>query len=176
MAKKFTDRYKSRKWRLMRWGQRILLIGAALFFIFQFVLGISVVNGNSMLNTLQDGDLVLYNRMYKELKKGDIVSVSLPSGEYYVKRVVAMAGDSVDIRDGKLYINGEMEEADYVLGETLSESVSLAYPYTVEEGHVFVIGDNRPESVDSRYFGTVNVQHITGVLQCRFGLFYLNGL
>ncbi len=176
MAKKFSDRYNSRKWKWMRLIKGLVALAVVLFLVFQFVLGVSVVNGNSMLNTLQNGDLVLYTRLNKQVKVGDIVSLSLPSGEYYVKRVVAEAGDTVDIRDGKLYVNGVEEAADYAVGETLAESLSLSYPYTVEEGHVFVLGDNRPESVDSRYFGAVNLQHITGLLKLRLGFFYVNGL
>lgn len=176
MAKKFSDRYNSRKWRLMRWVKHLVVLAVLLFVVFQFVLGVSVVNGNSMLNTLKNGDVVLYTRLHQEVKVGDIVSLSLPSGEYYVKRVVAQAGDTVDIRDGKLYVNGVEENAAYVLGETKEESLSLSYPYTVEEGHVFVLGDNRPESVDSRYFGAVSLQHITGLLKLQLGFFYVNGL
>ena len=176
MAKKFTDRYDSRKWRLMGILKVLALAAVVLFFLFRFVVGLTPVSGNSMSNTLKDGDYVLYTRMVSELNRGDIVSLSLPSGEYYVKRVVAVAGDTVDIRDGKVFINGTEENASYVLGETVGENAAVVYPYTVEEGHVFVLGDNRPESVDSRYFGPVSEKQVTGVMKLRMGLFYLNGL
>ena len=176
MAKKFSDRYDSRKWRLMGLLKTLALLAAVLLLVFHFVLGFSRVDGNSMCNTLMDGDYVLYTRIIPSLRRGDIVSLSLPSGEYYVKRVVAVAGDEVDIRDGRLYINGVEEKAGYVLGETLMENVAVSYPCLVEEGHVFVLGDNRPESVDSRYFDPVSEKQVTGVMKLRMGLFYLNGL
>lgn len=176
MAKKFSDRYDSRKWRGMRLVKYLLPLIAAVYLLFQFVVGVSAVNGNSMQNTLQDGDLVLYTRLNRAINRGDIVSLSLPSGEYYVKRVVAVAGDEVDIREGRLYVNGRMEEAEYVLGETLAESLSLSYPCVVEEGKVFVLGDHRTESVDSRYFGSVSLEQITGIIRFRFGFFFLKGL
>lgn len=176
MAKKFTDRYDSRKWRLMGILKVLALAAVVLFFLFRFVVGLTPVNGNSMSNTLKDGDYVLYTRMVSELNRGDIVSLSLPSGEYYVKRVVAVAGDTVDIRDGKVFINGTEENASYVLGETIGENAAVVYPCTIEEGQVFVLGDNRSESVDSRYYGSFNVNQVTGVLKLRMGFFYLNGL
>lgn len=176
MAKQFSDRYDSRKWKGLRIAKVLAVIAVVLFLLFHVVLGFSRVDGVSMCNTLKDGDYVLYTRIFSSVQKGDIVSLSLPSGEYYVKRVVATAGDTVDIREGKLYINGAEETAPYVLGDTLSESETLSYPYHVEEGHVFVLGDNRPESVDSRYFGAVSEKHLTGLMLLRMGLFYLSGL
>lgn len=176
MAKEFSDRYKKSKGRWLKALYVILPVVLAVFLVFQFVLGVSVVNGNSMANTLKNGDLLFYSRLEKTVQKGDVVALSLPSGEFYVKRVVAMAGDTVDIRDGKLYVNGMAETDAFVLGETLPESETFVYPITVPDGHVFVLGDNRPESVDSRYFGPVNLQQITGVVQLRLGFFYLNSL
>ncbi len=176
MARQFTDRYKKSKWRMMGAVKMMLVLAAALFLLFRYVVGISPVDGDSMCNTLQHGDYVLYTRLIPTLSKGNIVSLSLPSGEHYVKRVVATAGDTVDLREGKLYINGQEERAPYVLGDTLPESETVSYPYTVEEGHVFVLGDNRPQSVDSRYFGAVSERNVTGLLKLRFGLIYLNGL
>lgn len=176
MAKNFSNRYKSRKWRWIKALYILLPVALVLFLVFQFAVGASVVSGESMANTLKNGDLVIYSRLEKDVDTGDVVALSLPSGEFYVKRVVAAAGDRVDIRDGKLYVNGVEETASFVQGETLPESETFAYPLTVPEGHVFVLGDNRPESVDSRYFGPVNLQQITGVIRFRIGFFYLNSL
>lgn len=176
MAKQFSDRYDKRKWRWMRVFRYLLPVALILFVVFQFVVGISVVNGNSMNDTLKNGDLVLYSRLQKDVKKGDVVAIAKPSGEYHVKRVVAVSGDIVDVRDGKLYVNGVEETADYVKGYTSRESNTITYPVTVEEGKVFVLGDNRPESIDSRRDRTISLQSITGVILFRFGFFYLNGL
>jgi signal peptidase I len=79
-----------------------------------------------------------------------------------VKRVIAVAGDVVDIRGGELYVNDELVENCYGTGETLKQDGAVLYPYTVREGNVFVLGDNRLVSVDSRSFGEVNRIQIRG--------------
>ena len=72
-----------------------------------------------------------------------MLSLKLTSGEYYVKRAVALAGDVVELADGVLYVNGQPEAGDYVHGQTFPEDGSVTYPYTVDENCVFVVGDNR---------------------------------
>ena len=86
----------------------------------------------------------------------------MPSGEYYVKRVIAVGGDTVDIRKGKLYVNDEEMDEPYVNGETERKVGGVEFPYTVEDGKVFVMGDNREESMDSRDFGAVIRKQIKG--------------
>lgn len=176
MARDFSDRYKKRKWRLLKVAQFLVPVALVLFVVFQFVVGISAVQGSSMNNTLKDGDLVFYSRLQKNVEKGDIVSVSQATGEYHVKRVVATAGDTVDIRDGKLFINGLEETADYALGKTLLGSKTLSYPLTVSPDHVFVMGDNREDSIDSRTYGEIECKQVTGVLLFRFGFLFAQGL
>lgn len=176
MAKDFSDRYKKGKWRGMKAISVALPLALVLFLVFRFVLGISVVNGDSMDNTLKSGDLVIYSRLEKDVQRGDVVAYSMPSGDFYIKRVVAVAGDTVDIRDGKLYVNGVEENESHVLGKTLPESEMFTYPITVPDGHFFALGDNREDSVDSRRHGAINLQQITGAILFRMGFFYINGL
>ena len=117
-----------------------------------------------MLPTLQNGELTAYFRLVSDYDRGDIVSVRMPSGEYYVKRVIAVAGDVVDIKDGKLFINGEELDETYVQGITEVPIDGIEVPYTVEEDKVFVLGDNRENSVDSRTFGAVLTKEVQGKL------------
>jgi len=139
-----------------------------LFCIFRFCIGIAVVGGDSMSPTLMDGDVVLYSRMISEYKPGDVVSVRVPSGEYYVKRVIATGGDVVDLEDGMVTVNGTpVEEWGY--GETMKETGAVIYPYTVRPGNVFVLGDNRTVSLDSRTFGEVNRRQIRGKIILQAG-------
>ncbi|SHK45308.1 signal peptidase I [Hespellia stercorisuis] len=135
---------------------------AIAYLLFHFALGISFVNGSSMYPTLQNRQAVFYNRLHRNYEVGDVVSVRMPSGKFYVKRIVAAAGDEVDLRDGALYINGELQKEPYVSGATLAEEGNVTYPLTVEKGKYFILGDNRENSNDSRAFGTIIEERITG--------------
>jgi signal peptidase I len=174
MGKKvFLRKYNHRK---REWLHDVLafVFGVAIFFIlFRFIIGLSFVSGESMYPTLQDGEAVVYLRPVTDFKKGDIISIRVPSGDYYVKRVIAVAGDVVDIRDGEVYVNDELVENIYGTGETLKQDGAVIYPYTVRKGNVFVLGDNRTVSVDSRSFGEVNKIQIRGKIILRFGKWYI---
>jgi len=167
--KRFLEKYNGRKWHWLQDGKKFLLLVAVLFLLCRFVIGFSVISGNSMMDTLHSGDVVVYSRAGNDIARGDIIALSLPSGEYYVKRVVALGGDVVDLRDGVLYVNGEAETGTYVRGRTLPEAGSFAYPYTVAQGDVFTLGDNREESIDSRFYGAVNLRLVKGVLRMQIG-------
>lgn len=166
-GKRVMRKYDGRKREWLRMAKLFVLLIVIVIVVFRFVIGYATVLGVSMLDTLHDHDVVIYTRLGVNPEKGDIVSVSLPSGEKYVKRVIATAGDTVDIRDGIFYINGEPEQGDYFTGPTLNEESAFAYPLTVEEGDIFVMGDNRPESIDSRFFGPISGRQISGVVRLR---------
>jgi signal peptidase I len=79
----------------------------------------------------------------------------------------------VNIKDGEVYVNDELVENIYGTGETLEQEGAVIYPYTVREGNVFVLGDNRGVSVDSRSFGEVNKIQIRGKIIIQFGKWYI---
>lgn len=172
------DRRAFRKYDGMKYGwlkdaEKFLLLLFVVFLVFRFVIGVSFVKGDSMEPTLHSGEFVLYTRILPEYKNGDVVSVKVPSGEYYVKRVIAMAGDTVDIRDGNVYVNGKVLEEPYVNGKTEKQEGAVEYPMTLEEGQVFILGDNREESTDSRTFGVVGERQIKGKLVLHAGKYYI---
>lgn len=171
--RRFLERYNGRKWHWLQDSKKFLLLVAVLFLLCRFVVGFSVISGNSMLTTLHSGDVVVYTRVGNRIERGDIIALSLPSGEYYVKRVVALGGDVVDVRGGALYVNGAAESGDYVRGNTYPEAGSFTYPYTVPQGDVFTLGDNREESIDSRFYGSVNLRQVKGVLRLHIGRFFI---
>lgn len=116
------------------------------------------VIGGSMQPTLTDGKIVIAYET-EELKRGDIVFMGAEEGisEYgYVKRIVAVAEDKVEIKDGKLYVNGKEEDEEYGYTEAKGGEEEVI----VEEGYIYVLGDNRENSMDSRMFGTVNLDKV----------------
>ena len=102
---KSAKRYSGWRWKWLREGRRFVLLVAAAVLVFRFVIGFSVVDGVSMSPTLQSGDVVIYTRINPAVRRGDVLSLKLTSGEYYVKRAVALAGDVVELADGVLYVN-----------------------------------------------------------------------
>lgn len=147
----------------------LFFIGAiAVFFIvFRFVIGLSVVGGRSMDPTLKDGDLVVYFRMERSYEDGDVVAMRVPSGDFYIKRVVATGGHTVDVYDGRLYVDGKEVPDENAFGTTQEVTGAVVYPYMIRDGNVFVLGDNREVSKDSRVFGEVNLRQIKGKVVLR---------
>lgn len=141
----------------------VLAVLLAVFFLLVFVLGISRVDGTSMSPTLSDHQIVLYSKLSTSLMRGDIAAIVTPAGSHYIKRVIALPGDTVDIHDGRVYVNGEEENSPYAVGSTEPETIT-DYPITLEDGMYFLLGDNREASADSRTFGPVAQGQIQGII------------
>lgn len=136
---------------------------AVLAALMVFVFGISRIRGNSMAPAYRDGDIVWFLRGGTHFSRGTTVAVAMPNGDHYIKRVAAVPGDTVDIRDGQLYVNGAAVKAAYAKGRTeKNPSGLMIYPYKLPEGKYFVLGDNRQHSADSRTFGPVSAAQIQG--------------
>lgn len=121
------------------------------------------VEGASMESTLKTGDRVLVNKwlyLWRMPRKGEVVVFQYPMDPTrdFIKRVVAVSGDTVEIRQGKVYVNGELLPE---VASVLSDTESWA-PHVVEPDTVWVLGDNRGNSDDSRYFGSVERTQIRG--------------
>ena len=119
----------------------------------------TTVSGYSMMPTVHDGDRLLYNPFFKNVERGDIV-VILHNEDMLIKRVIAVGGDKLTISIyGSVAINGEWQEEKYINPqETAGESFDTAIP----EGELWVMGDNRGHSTDSRSFVTVKECDILG--------------
>lgn len=171
--RKSFGKYDGLKYGWLKDTKKFVLLFVVVFLLFRFVVGFSFVKGDSMEPSLKNGEMVLYLRVGEEYKVGDVVSVRVPEGEYYVKRVIAAAGDTIDLRDGKVYIDEEPLEEKYIKGETAPKEGAVRYPFTLKEGQIFVMGDNREISKDSRSFGVVGKRQIKGKILLRGGKFYI---
>jgi signal peptidase I len=151
----------------------ILLVSFALVFGFvrPFVMEAFWIPSGSMIPTLEIGDRVLVNKFiyrFTEPNRGDIIvfeSVDNPD-EDLIKRVVALPGDTVAVRRGHLLLNGERQREPY-LNKKLPDR-SFYAKTKVRKGHVFVMGDNRGNSADSRVFGPLPKKNIEGEAFLRF--------
>ncbi len=131
------------------------------------------VEGTSMVETLQHGDRiyvsVLTARIYG-YERGDVVICHYPErNENFVKRIIALPGDTVEVADGVLYINGEVTEEPYLSEERTVNFRKGWYdfgPMEIPEGEYFVMGDHRDDSNDSRSVGTISQDELVGIARC----------
>ena len=157
---------------MLEWYEALISAALVLVLVFSFVFRIIQVDGSSMVPTLTNGDkLIVWGAGYTP-ERGDVVIVDSYTtyGKPLVKRVIAKGGDtiSIDYETGKVTVNGEVLQEDYIAEPTYL-GYDVEFPYTVPEGTVFVMGDNRNQSLDSRssYIGCIDEQDILGkVLVC----------
>ena len=161
----------------LSWPQRIVtdfhdLIHVLAIFMFAYILlfRVVVVVGPSMYNTLVDGDrlVLISNVLYRNPKQGDVIVASKESfrdGECIIKRIIATEGQTVDIdfQAGIVYVDGVGLQEDYIYTKTTMEE-GMGFPLTVPEGCIFVMGDNRNASMDSRnpQIGFIDEREILG--------------
>ena len=152
------------------WVQTLICSVLAVVLLFTFVGRVVVVDGESMRETLQDHDLVLLlnGTLCREYEAQDIIVLSketFKGGAPIVKRVVATEGQTVDIdfSVGIVYVDGEALEEEYIREPTWT-SEGLEFPVTIPEDHVFVLGDNRNDSSDSRHIdlGPIDERMVIG--------------
>ncbi|BEU87410.1 signal peptidase I [Selenomonas sp. TAMA-11512] len=134
------------------WIVSIIVAVVLAFLIRQFIVELYVVDGPSMRPTLQSQERLVVNKFiyrFRTPERGEILVFSYPRdpSRDFIKRVIAVPGDSIEIKEGKVFLNQQLLTEDYILEKTLSD-----YPLsTVPEGHIFVMGDNRNNSEDSRF-------------------------
>lgn len=160
---------------LYDWAEAVVFSLAFVVLLFTFIFRIVGVDGPSMLNTLQDGNRLIICNINYTPKHGDIVvlptkdeSVKKP----LIKRIIAVGGDTVDINYGtnQVFVNGKAQAEPYIKdSDIIDPSIYHDYdptkmPITVPKGYVFVMGDNRNNSLDSRssHIGMIDSRYIMG--------------
>ena len=146
------------------------IVKAAIFVIIikAFVLNISIVQGDSMYPTLNDGDRIILWQLFYTPSLFDIVVLEHTDGSNHVKRVLGTPGDRVDYINGEMLINGEFIYESYIYGEPsvrgfiLEQICHFDVCYVIPDGYFLVLGDYRNNSGDSRNYGLVHRSQIVG--------------
>ena len=168
-AKKETPK-KSMKQEIFEWVMVFVVAAALAFVVRTFIFEPVRVDGSSMLNTLTDSDFMIatkFDYLLSDPERFDIVICDYPNtddGKYRVKRVIGMPGETIELRAGELYVDGEHVEQNF----DMTENETYFGPLTVPEGCYFVMGDNRNNSKDSRspMVGPLKRSQIKGHVRC----------
>ena len=153
------------------------MISLAFYFLIRtFLFQSFIIPSESMKETLFPGDMILVEKIDKwtgkDYQYGDIVVFDFGFEKHrLVKRIIGLPGDVIDIENGELFLNGEKSEESYVGNNKtmiLDNNNGIIFPYMIPEDSVFLMGDNREESSDSRVFGAVRIKDIDGKVFLRY--------
>lgn len=143
------------------------IITLGIIAVFNFMFGLSFVIGDSMEPTLYHRDVLVFSRLYPRILSidyNDIVLAQKPKENIIIiKRVIGLPGDTIVIKDNIVYRNGERLEEPYLKSNMLSKDMKVVVP----QGEVFVLGDNRNSSLDSRIIGTIPLKNVKGKILAR---------
>jgi signal peptidase I len=161
---------------IVDWAVHILAAVALGLLIVNFVAQRTVVDKYSMEPTLMQGDNLLVEKISPKvgyLHVGDIVTVYVPehvpkNENPIIKRIIAMENDTVEIKDGKVYVNNIPKNEPYTKENYTGEMDPAYSKMTVPRGQIYILGDNRANSLDSRTFGSVPVARVRGKALFRF--------
>ena len=168
-------RYVERRNRMIRniglWVGEVILMILLAYLLVHYCVQIIAVHGESMQPSYYDNDLILVSKLDYHLRnpnRGDAAVIELENGtstHYSVKRVIGLPGETVQINEGKVYINGKLQEGFF--DEDILSAGLAAYKITLEENEYFVMGDNCNNSEDSRVanIGNINREKFVGCVK-----------
>lgn len=151
---------------------KLIIVIIVILFLMIYVVSVTQVVGSSMSPTLNDEEVLILNKigyLFFDIERGDIVSLDYEDTKYLIKRIIGLPGDTVEIIDNVLYINGSVYEEDYLSDGLDYDDFSLSdlgYEVIPEDMYL-VLGDNRENSLDSREIGLVSKDAINGKIALR---------
>lgn len=152
------DLETSAGYRSLFW--KVVLIAAAGYILFTQVFLVTQVSGNGMFPAMKDGDLMIVFRMQQDYAKNDVIVLNA-EGKRQIGRIIARETDVVMLDDtGTLTVNGTVQGGEILYPSYAKEGIE--YPYRVPDGHVFVMGDYRTQTTDSRDWGAVPMEQVEG--------------
>ncbi len=184
-AENIEEKVAATSWQreLFEWVKVIVIAVVIAFLLKTFVMTLARVDGRSMEPTLHNADRMYVNKLFYKPERGDVVIIKSKktNEKFWIKRVIAVEGDTlfIDFTNGDVYVNDEIIDEPYIKEPTLSfgnyvnrlmsnGEFTRENPLTIPEGEVFVMGDNRNNSSDSRVIGPVSVEDVEGHAVFRF--------
>lgn len=170
-----TEKKKNNLRETVEYAESLAVVFVVMLLIFTFIARPATVDGESMMPTLQNGERLVISNLFYEPTAGDIVvlcgEADREEGKNLIKRIIATEGQTIDIdfEAGEVYVDGQKLDEPYILEPTYLDE-GTEFPLTVPEGEIFVMGDNRNGSRDSRSLtvGTVKEEYIVGRVLFRF--------
>ncbi len=156
--------------------ETVVFVGSLFIVIYLFILQPNQIKGASMEPTFESGDYIFTSKItyrFRHPERGDIVVFRSPRNQdiEFIKRIIGLPGDIVMVRNQEVYVNDNMLSEPYISSKTpLWEGgfIKEGTPYLVPDGEIFVMGDNRPRSSDSREFGSIPVETVIGQVFYRY--------
>ena len=156
--------------------ETVVFIGSIFIVIYLFILTPNQVIGASMEPTFQTGDYILTSRVtykFRKLERGDVVVFKSPKNPdvEYIKRIIGLPGDVINISNGEVRINNNLLAEKYISAATNLRDIDCIkdnVSYTVPQNYIFIMGDNRPRSSDSREFCAITIDSIIGDVFYRY--------
>ena len=156
--------------------ETITFVGSIFVVVYLFIMQPNQVKGPSMEPTFHSGEYIFTSKVtykFRPMERGDVIVFKSPKNpdQEYIKRIIGLPGDTVKVRGGEVYVNGAQVNETYISDKTSVFEGGFAQedvPITVPSGKLFVMGDNRPHSSDSREFGPIDQESLIGQVFYRY--------